>query len=431
MEFRGHLRLPDDAGDGIPVLLRVDDIFVVLTHESEELGAWRADDVSIERLFSNQFLMDLAGEPMVFIAADALGFAYEGVAAITELQERLGKRRLFKRSKKKDRDSSDAEPTVVPQQPTVTHRPQRSFPDVAPPPPSTPAFDEPAAASTETAPVDAPSPVAGDEPPVFEPPAREPEATPPPVWTPPSAPPAPPAAPPSDAPPVFEPPPPRPETAPAEPAAFTPEFEVEEVESTVGGYSQPVSVSDADDDAPVEIEVDEYVMPAAGLTDTYTPPPSDAPPAQPWTPPESRRPEPAPAPTPEPEVEQIAPAVPPPAAEPSPVDPVPVEPPPVEAAPMTPREEPVADEEVTVSPNGYHDEPAITIDETEEAEVRGRHEDDGPKRRRSLFGRSKEKEIPEHEHEFGPPKTIAGLTRAVCEICGHVTFSGEDVYQDW
>ncbi|HSJ28558.1 MAG TPA: hypothetical protein VLB67_10130, partial [Acidimicrobiia bacterium] len=51
--------------------------------------------------------------------------------------------------------------------------------------------------------------------------------------------------------------------------------------------------------------------------------------------------------------------------------------------------------------------------------------------RPSFLTRSKDKKIPEHDHEYGEPKTIGGLTRRVCEICGHVTFSGEDVYHGW
>jgi len=96
VDFRGHLRLPDDAGTGIPVVLRVDDIFVIISAGEEELGAWRADDVVIERIFSNQLAIDLDGEPMVFVAQDALGFAYEGITTIEELQARLTKRGVFR-----------------------------------------------------------------------------------------------------------------------------------------------------------------------------------------------------------------------------------------------------------------------------------------------------------------------------------------------
>ncbi|MEX0757612.1 MAG: hypothetical protein WD204_06650 [Acidimicrobiia bacterium] len=48
---------------------------------------------------------------------------------------------------------------------------------------------------------------------------------------------------------------------------------------------------------------------------------------------------------------------------------------------------------------------------------------------RSLFQRGKR--APAHDHVYGDPKTIGGLTRQVCDICGHVSFRGEDVYEGW
>ncbi len=99
MQFRGRLRLPDDTQSGIPVELKLDDIYVVITSGEEVLGEWRMDDIGIQRLFSNQFLLDLSGEEMVFIADDPLGFAYEGVGHIDETSQRLSKRRRFKKKK--------------------------------------------------------------------------------------------------------------------------------------------------------------------------------------------------------------------------------------------------------------------------------------------------------------------------------------------
>jgi hypothetical protein len=61
----------------------------------------------------------------------------------------------------------------------------------------------------------------------------------------------------------------------------------------------------------------------------------------------------------------------------------------------------------------------------------GRHARGAAKSRSSLFGRKKSREPEEHEHRYESSKTVGGITRSVCAICGHVSFAGEDVYQDW
>lgn len=49
--------------------------------------------------------------------------------------------------------------------------------------------------------------------------------------------------------------------------------------------------------------------------------------------------------------------------------------------------------------------------------------------RRGFF--SRRPRITDHDHDFRVSKTVGGLTRRVCAICGHVSFEGEDVYQGW
>lgn len=497
MDFRGHLRLPEDAGSGIPVALRLDDIFVIISSGDDELGTWRADDVVVERIFSNQFAIELDGESMVFIAQDALGFAYEGISAIEDLQERLTKRRVFKRSKKRGKQA-EAVPADV-----------ESAPDPAPVPPApaavasaapAPAAEEevpsfepkaiwtpPAAAARSTSPAQTPSPadfepvapepvrqqveseitepapadarvsyprhaqappVAEPASPLFEPVVRAEPVEPPaeapaePVgpWAEPIVPPADdPQAVPTEAqivPDVVAPAAPEPDprlSAPepqAEPA--TPEYEVEEVAAASTGATW------GDDDiavnaeaAPAEIEIEEYFLPSAGAAEMYPVPASESEP----------EPEPqdiAPAPPEQPVVE----SVPPDSARESAVAPVDSQPaevvaetPAVESAPAGAEEVPASAEEDAVAPGSDRTDAAPTEDiassnghslapETKEALAKR-------ERRHSLFGRSRDKKIPAHDHRYGDPKTIGGLTRQVCEICGHVTFSGEDVYQGW
>jgi hypothetical protein len=470
MDFRGHLRLPEDAGTGIPVTLRVDDIFVVIASEGEELGSWRADEMSVERIFSNQFALDLAGEPMVFLAADALGFAYEGVTAIEELQARLTKRRVFKRKK--------SAPKAVP----------------------TPALTDPEETPVAEA---APDEVPTDEPVLLTDPQ--------PLWTPPVAKEAPgpvadpePAPPPADASKELRDRPDPEEAAPVDsrvvyPAARTVEpdtvpqpdqvavsepepdpvaevpiteddehewveleievedvglassggswvgpdatlkVEVEESELGTGRAYEPVAqreapvgaldllseaieeAGSAEDD---ELEIEDYEPAAAAQVDTFVAPVEDAgavldeslpTPADSVEVPASEEPQ-----TPEPVVSQQP-----------------------DAAPDEPgvelrAEETVEDRQPEVAPLAA----AVTEDSTQVAEADSAADDSAPlnghkeeqsraEKKPSLFRRSRDKKPAPHDHEYGEPKTIGGLKRSVCEICGHVTFSGEDVYQGW
>jgi hypothetical protein len=473
VDFRGHLRLPEDAGTGIPVLLRLDDIFVVISSGEDELGAWRADDVAIERIFSNQFAIELDGESMVFVAQDALGFAYDGITAIEDLQERLTKRRVFKRSKKK----AKVEPAPV-AEPAAAATPQPEVaeePLVEAPAPTVEPEDEPVLAgepkaiwSPPTA-APAPSPSQVEPEPEFEiavpeiiqrrveaePPGPRPadvrvaypqpsapeapaesvepaavasrEVTPPapqPTPEPPAALDAPspvdpipePAEEPQPAAPEPSEPQPSDEPEPA-PVADAPEFEIEEVSPAATGatWGDQTTV-EVELDEP-EIEIDEYVLPSAGAVDMFTAPAREV---------EDEEPEEAPADTPAAvEGRHLAEdddAAPPemPATEAPTAETADAETPEVEA----PVEETLATDapaETAVSSNGHS---------------KSRKRDEGSQeskreRKHSLFGRSRDKKVPVHEHQYGDAKTIGGLTRQVCEVCGHVTFSGEDVYQGW
>ena len=442
MDFRGHLRLPEDAGIGIPVELRLDDIFVIITSDGDELGAWRADDVVIERIFSNQFAVELDGESMVFIAQDALGFAYDGIGAIENLQERLTKRRVFKRSKKKKVEapetveeppepstvSTPVEPAVVDDevpefrgQPEPIWSPPSSTPATTPPSPvpapAEPSVPEPIRERVEAQPseprpaevrvsypqpIEVPAPIAAED---FVPPSPADHV----------AAPTPARVDPVEPEPVAVPQPEQAGSAVVPAAPAEPELEIEEVAAAASGATwmddrvHPVTEE-------VEIEIDEYVLPAAGVADTYT----------------AHLPDPAGSSAAGSERSEVAE-----------IDDAggggEVATPPVEA-PATPEELVGADVGGTAE-----DEPDVGADAdvlaTAAVQSNGKgkvrhlatdHDESERKiRRHSLFGRSRDKKVPSHEHRYGDPKTIGGLTRAVCEICGRVTFTGEDAYQGW
>lgn len=419
MDFRGHLRLPEDAGAGIPVELRLDDIFVIITSAGNELGAWRADDVVIDRIFSNQFAIELDGESMVFIAQDALGFAYDGISAIEDLQERLTKRRTFKRSKKKKKkveaasEEAPAQATApAPSEPAVDEDEERQLrrlqpiwspPSVAatptPAPPHEPSVPEPIRELVEAEPSEPldvrmsypqpsapPAPIAAES---FVPPSSD-ASTPARVWVEPE---------PHSA--------PEPASRTVEPAAESePELEIEEVAAAATGATwldDPAATED------VEIEIEDYVLPAAGLTDTYT----------------ARFPSPAAAESGPAEVRAVDDAG---GDEEVGTPPAPSEAENLTRTGMWSADEPGASQEAEVPTT-----PAIQSNGHGAVREFATDDDaaDRRVRRHSLFGRSRDKKVPPHEHRYGDPKTIAGLTRSVCEVCGHVTFRGEDAYQGW
>ncbi len=440
MLFKGRLRLPSDPGEGIPIDLELEDVYLSLDSDGEDFGEWRLDTVEIKRLFSNQFSMLLDGEEMVFIADDALGFAYDGLSAIEDVQSRLSKRRVFKGRKPKKRkltvatdaadeaevDAGDEETEEVPPEPT---RPDIPMPEVVPFfPEKSPSFADSVAESAveddAIAPV-APRPIEPERPadvpvepakaPETSPAAQDPQPTPQEVgWTPPPNQPS------------VSPPLPQQET-PVPPAPEPPEeedddeFVIEEV-AAFGYVPNMASAVPSEPERTEETFEIEEADAATGAVHRQVHPLGEPEPG-----PVQRAPEVHPLGEPEPESKsdpQLAPEPEPePAATPEPVAP---------AAPATndsgfgqwssngrsapqPQPEP---EETDSDPDGP------------QTQRSGRHERSSTKSR-SLFGRKKSREPEAHEHRYESSKTVGGITRSVCAVCGHVSFAGEDVYQDW
>lgn len=452
MLFKGRLRLPNDPGEGIPIDLELEDVFLSLESGGEDFGEWRLDTVEIKRLFSNQFALRLDGEEMVFIADDALGFAYEGLTAVDDVKSRLSKRRIFKgrKPKKKDAAGTEPDPEEIAESEEIPARavePDVPMPEVVPffPEPS-PSFADSVAESATVdeniAPV-APRPIeiAEVEPePKFEAPTtnddREPEVEQPT--------------------PSFEtarrvdPP-----TAPGpalEPVEDDDELVIEEVAAY--GYVPMASASveqrpEAVQPDPVDEDVDE-ASPALGaipdevhpLGDPVSPATGDAHhsgelevPDPPTGDPEpvARDPEPVSA-DPEPVTHRA------PAAEAEVVPSAETAPVPGGGAPMPPNGDSSffaqwssngraeADPELEPESGPDEDSNGRTAPQTQKS---GRHARSASKSRPSRFGRKKSREPEAHEHRYESSKTVGGITRRVCAICGHVSFAGEDVYQDW
>jgi hypothetical protein len=459
--FKGRLRLPSDAGEGIPIDLELEDVFLSLESGGEDFGEWRLDTVEIKRLFSNHFSMQLDGEEMVFIADDALGFAYDGLSAIEDVKSRLSKRRVFKGRKPKKKsvggelDLEESEPDEV-SVPDPT--PDVPMPEVVPFfPESRPSFAdsvaESAVADQSIAPV-APKPIeiADAEPePAAPPPAPAPAVhTPPPV---------------EPAPAVHTPPPAEPEQ-PAASVEAAAEIEAPGAATFAGADS-----FDDDDEELVIEDVSAYgYVPVASAPVEQRPAPVEPEPADD-----------------EIEIEDAAPATgavlrevhplgeqatarevhppggsgepePPAAAEPEPVDHTPWTEPESDVAPAAAAAAQPVDEPAPVprppqgdssffaqwSSNGQvssepeiEPEPAASGAEdaqdgtSPQTQKSGRHARSSGKSRSAVFGRKKSREPEAHEHRYESSKTVGGITRRVCAICGHVSFAGEDVYQDW
>lgn len=450
MLFKGRLRLPNDPGEGIPIDLVLEDVFLSLDSEGEDFGEWRLDTVEIKRLFSNQFAMQLDGEEMVFIANDALGFAYDGLSALEDVKSRLSKRRIFKGRKPKKKERAGRSESVVEESeaeeaetPEVT--PEVPMPEVVPFfPESSPTFADSVA---EKAIVD--DSIAPVAPKLIEIAETEP----------PAAAPTQPASPPVER--AVEEPAVPVEAAsavesPAGPADELPdsseddddELVIEDVSpygyvpvtsASVGRPPAAVEPEPSDDEADIEIE---EAAPATGAVPREVHPLGDSEPApnrevHPLGGPDA--PDQSVESQPEPELAPEAPAA----------RTEPVEAPDTEAAPAAAEQRPVPSPPdgdssffAQWSSNGHaapepDPEPAPAADPGEgsqdgqQTQKSGRHARGSSRSRSSLFGRKKSREPAEHEHRYESSKTVGGITRRVCAICGHVSFAGEDVYQDW
>lgn len=149
MQFRGQLKLPGQSTSGVSVDLRVDDIFLELHSNGEMLGRWRLDDVSVERVVSNEFNLIFDDERLLFLADDALAFAYEGLTTIEQVSAKLRKKRRRSRGAGDsmrgllrrlgaDRSDSGQTPTAPPPPEVSAEQPSEEPVLNGPPPPAPP-----------------------------------------------------------------------------------------------------------------------------------------------------------------------------------------------------------------------------------------------------------------------------------------------------
>ena len=539
MQFRGQLKLPGQSTSGVSVDLRVDDIFLELHSNGEMLGRWRLDDVSVERVVSNEFNLIFDDERLLFLADDALAFAYEGLTTIEQVSAKLRKKRRRSRGagdsmrgllRRLGADRSDGAqaPTAPPQE--SAEEPGEEPALTGPPPPAPPplAFLDAIGRSAASVGESGAAAISELEEPTADDGAPAEAVAPEPAATPPASPvvvwdvevPAvsyavdfeavtrrrssrtqpPPAAGSDDGHGVAhptegvvedsspEPPPPADhpatmEAPAAEPAATHPQPEehlpTEEpgAEATAPegeGVPGPVQEEDLaqeaapDSDIPTPAELPRRTV--APSTPAPLPPapsrtrtPSDEPPCRGTR--TSDVPVVPAATAPVPEIEEpqppwVIPEVSEEATLPLPPEPevfVEVEPPAATAGQET--EDPLGEEhprrhlslvrwedadEPEAESGGEHPAPsapttahhaAPPVPAPAPAPVAGeehREAVDGNGRRKGgllggLFGRSKPEQ---HSHQFRESRTVGGIIRRVCTVCGHVSFDGEDIYAD-
>jgi hypothetical protein len=427
------LRLPDDTQSGIPVEMKLDDIYVVIVSGEETLGEWRMDDIGIERLFSNQFLLDLAGEEMVFIADDPLGFAYEGIGYIDETSERLSKRRRFRKKKgRPDRRSVEVVDADREEAVRVKERRRATFDSSSAPAPEPALASAPVEPAVESLPAVEPPPAV--EEPIDVPVLEDSEPAGAPLY---SAMFEQPQAPvdaviddvveAEQAPAAVE--APATEEASEEPL-IEDEFEIEEVAPTAtAAFLDPGSSPETDAaepspapslagdmaEAPVQVpmEDEEFVIEeVAGMASSATFESAvTSRPVLPVIEPAKASPE---------SVEQ--------AEEPE------VEPPPEPAPPEPAELFPQPPESARREPEPYVPEPERVLAEPEPEPVPEPAAVDGgaghTRRERRLRRRRREEE-PVHEHHYEEKASVGGIIRRVCAECGHVSFGSRDIYEPW
>jgi hypothetical protein len=389
VDFKGRLKVAGERGEGIPIVLHLDDIFLSLASEGESLGTWRIDGVDVERLHGSEFSLELDGERMVFVATDPLAFAYTGVSYIEDITDRLTKRWAIFRRKRPA--ASAGEPLDV------------EADDFEPPAAPEPVFEEADRGDLPAEEVTAEDATTGFGYEVVE-------------------------------------------ELPGAGFDFA-DSTIDAHEMAVPSGPEPIQPAPIQPEPePVEGEAEPAVEVFEPAVEVFEPEPEPLEP-EPLEP-EPLEPEPVQS-EPEPPEAESEPLEPEP-LEPEPLEPEPLEPEPVQSEPEPPEaeSEPVEPAAQVLEPEPVQQEPesveaavAEAPPESSEAAAAravieaGRVSSSPVEEAGGRLGRRKrpKKKVSsgDHEHDYQESRTVGGITRRVCSQCGHVSFLGEDVYQEW
>jgi hypothetical protein len=384
VDFKGRLKVAGERGEGIPIVLHLDDIFLSLASEGESLGTWRIDGVDVERLHGSEFSLELDGERMVFVATDPLAFAYTGVSYIEDITDRLTKRWAIFRRKRPA--ASAGEPLDV------------EADDFEPPAAPEPVFEEADRGDLPAEEVTAEDATTGFGYEVVE-------------------------------------------ELPGAGFDFA-DSTIDAHEMAVPSGPEPIQPAPIQPEPePVEGEAEPAVEVFEPAVEVFEPEPEPLEPEPLEPEPVQSEPEPAEA-----ESEPLEPEP----LEPEPLEPEPLEPEPVQSEPEPPEaeSEPVEPAAQVLEPEPVQQEPesveaavAEAPPESSEAAAAravieaGRVSSSPVEEAGGRLGRRKrpKKKVSsgDHEHDYQESRTVGGITRRVCSQCGHVSFLGEDVYQEW
>ena len=85
MRYRGTLYVPDQPADqGLPVVLVLGDRNLELLAGDQSLGTYPIWNVKAERVGTDRFELNVAGDHLIFEADDAIAFSYEGLPRISK-----------------------------------------------------------------------------------------------------------------------------------------------------------------------------------------------------------------------------------------------------------------------------------------------------------------------------------------------------------
>ncbi len=97
MKFDGEIKFPDVDHPGVPVAFLIGDSQAEIVLDGEPLGRWSLFDVQASRLVGQAFEVDLDGTKITFLAKDPIDFAYRGVEHMAEVWATLKSKSLATR----------------------------------------------------------------------------------------------------------------------------------------------------------------------------------------------------------------------------------------------------------------------------------------------------------------------------------------------
>ncbi len=101
----------EEFDKGLKVVVVLDDQSLAIEAPSGRLGLWALEQIDIERLSGDKFLLRLNGESVTFSADDPLDFAYSALPVVEKANADDGRRSWFKKQKAMKPAETDVKPS--------------------------------------------------------------------------------------------------------------------------------------------------------------------------------------------------------------------------------------------------------------------------------------------------------------------------------